>query len=228
MASSRTAAPLIVLLVTALLAGCSGSPHGTAAAGDTSASASSSPTYGSAPPDGSPSPDPGTSPSAVPSPTRTMPPPPTTKPAPPPVSGSTPAAQAILAQVNAWRTSMGLRPYTMSSGLIASAHKHNLVMIAGCGLSHRCPGEADLGPRISAQGVHCTSAGENIGEAGPISNTQTAITNAAKGLDEDMFGEKPPDDGHRRNILSNGFTHIGIDVVRDSKGTVWITQDFSN
>ena len=43
-----------------------------------------------------------------------------------------------------------------------------------------------------------------------------------------MLNEKPPDDGHRKNILSSSFTHIGIAVFRDSSGTVWLTQDFSN
>jgi uncharacterized protein YkwD len=43
-----------------------------------------------------------------------------------------------------------------------------------------------------------------------------------------MFNEKPPNDGHRQNLLSKTFTHIGIDVVRDSHGTVWLTQDFTD
>jgi uncharacterized protein YkwD len=123
---------------------------------------------------------------------------------------------------------MGLRPYTMLPGLIASAHKHNGWMAGGCGLSHRCPGEPDLGPRISAQGVHWSAAGENCGEGGPVANTTAAITKMAMALDQDMFNEKPPGDGHRRNLLSKSFTHIGIDVIRDSRGTVWLTEDFTN
>jgi uncharacterized protein YkwD len=55
-----------------------------------------------------------------------------------------------------------------------------------------------------------------------------AITAAAKGLDQSMFDEQPPDDGHRQNLLSSSFTHIGIDVIRDSKGKVWLTQDFTS
>ena len=55
-----------------------------------------------------------------------------------------------------------------------------------------------------------------------------AIAKMAVALTQDMLNEKPPDDGHRRNILSSSFTHIGIAVVRDSSGTVWLTQDFSN
>ena len=34
--------------------------------------------------------------------------------------------------------------------------------------------------------------------------------------------------GHRLNILSSAFRHVGIAVYLDSSGTVWMTQDFSN
>jgi len=148
---------------------------------------------------------------------------------PPPPAGSG-LVQQLLAQVNQLRAQNGLPPYKLSSGLIARAHLHNVTMMppSTCGLSHRCPGEADLGPRIAAQGVKWRSAGENIGEEGPVGNNQTAILNAAKDLTMAMYKEKAPNDGHRRNILSRGFTLIGIDVVRDSKGTVWLTQDFAS
>jgi uncharacterized protein YkwD len=43
-----------------------------------------------------------------------------------------------------------------------------------------------------------------------------------------MLAEQPPNDGHRLNILSSSFSHVGITVSRDSQGTVWMTQDFSN
>ena len=50
----------------------------------------------------------------------------------------------------------------------------------------------------------------------------------AVGLTQSMLNEQPPDDGHRLNIQSSTFTHIGIAVYRDGAGTVWLTQDFSN
>jgi uncharacterized protein YkwD len=50
----------------------------------------------------------------------------------------------------------------------------------------------------------------------------------ADALTQDMLNEKPPDDGHRLNILSSTFTHIGIAVYRSADGTVWMTQDFAN
>ncbi len=101
-------------------------------------------------------------------------------------------------------------------------------MAAGCGLSHQCPGEPALGARETAAGVHWTAAGENIGEGGPVANAPAAIAQMATALAQSMLNEKPPDDGHRLNILSSTFTHIGIAVGRDGAGTVWMTQDFSH
>lgn len=134
----------------------------------------------------------------------------------------------LLSQINHLRAQHGLAPYTLLSGLNASAHKHNLKMMDGCGLQHQCPGEASLGDRISAEGVHWTSCGENIGWSGPHSDTTSAIISAAEDLTIAMYNEKPPDDGHRVNLLSTSFHHIGIDVVRDSSGKIWLTQDFSS
>jgi uncharacterized protein YkwD len=101
-------------------------------------------------------------------------------------------------------------------------------MAGGCGLSHQCPGEPALGDRETAAGVAWTAAGENIGEGRPVADTPAAIAQMAVGLAQSMLNEKPPDDGHRLNILSSAFTHVGISVFRDSSGTVWMTQDFSN
>jgi uncharacterized protein YkwD len=101
-------------------------------------------------------------------------------------------------------------------------------MADGCGLSHQCPGEPPIGARETAAGVDWTAAGENIGEGGPLAATTTAIAQMAVTLTQDMLNEQPPGDGHRMNILSTSFTHIGIAVYRDSSGTVWLTQDFSN
>jgi uncharacterized protein YkwD len=143
-------------------------------------------------------------------------------------SGLTAAAQQVLALINQARAQAGLPAYTISSGLDTSAARHNAVMAGGCGLSHQCPGEPALGDRETAAGVHWTAAGENIGEGGPVAAGPSAIAQLAAGLTQSMLDEKPPDDGHRLNILSVTFTHIGIAVARDSSGTVWLTQDFSN
>ena len=154
----------------------------------------------------------------------------------------------MLALINQARSSAGLPAYTILGGLQISAGQHNLRMAGGCGLSHQCPGEPALGARETAAGVQWTAAGENIGEGGPVAattvasttvasttvasttvaSTTGAITAMATALTRDMLAEKPPDDGHRLNLLSPDFTHIGIAVYRGSDGTVWLTQDFAN
>ena len=139
-----------------------------------------------------------------------------------------PAAAQVLALINAARSRAGLPPYTLSRGLDRSSAAHNSVMAGGCGLSHQCPGEPSLGTRQTDAGVHWTAAGENIGEGGPVGGTEAAIARMARTLTRDMLAEKPPEDGHRLNILSSRFRHIGIAIVRDGSGTVWMTQDFSD
>jgi uncharacterized protein YkwD len=137
-------------------------------------------------------------------------------------------ADEVLALINQARSQAGLAALTFSAGLDQSASQHNLTMAGGCGLSHQCPGEPAIGDRETAAGVHWTAAGENIGEEGPVSDATSAIAQAAVTLTQDMLNEQPPNDGHRLNILSTSYAHIGIAVYRDSKGTVWLTQDFSN
>ena len=147
--------------------------------------------------------------------------------APPAAQGGTAAAQ-VHALINQARSAAGLPALTITSGLEASSSAHNLRMAGGCGLSHQCPGEPPIGNRETAAGIDWTNAGENIGEGGPVADTPGAIAQMAVGLTQSMLSERPPDDGHRLNILSSTFTHIGIAVYRDSSGTVWLTQDFSN
>lgn len=146
----------------------------------------------------------------------------------PAAAGTASAAAQVLAVINQARAQAGLPPYTLSAGLNTSASAHNTRMAAGCGLSHQCPGEPSLGARETAAGVRWTAAGENIGEGGPEPATASAIARMAVTLTQDMLNEQPPNDGHKLNILSSTFRHIGIAVVRDSGGTVWMTQDFSS
>ena len=138
------------------------------------------------------------------------------------------AVNQVLALINQARAQAGLPAYSLLAGLNSSAAAHNARMAAGCGLSHQCPGEPALGTRETDAGVTWTAAGENIGEGGPVSDTSAAIAQMAVTLTQDMLNEKPPDDGHRLNILSAAFTSIGIAVTIDSSGTVWMTQDFAN
>ena len=117
---------------------------------------------------------------------------------------------------------MGLKALIWNAGLQSSAHTHNVSMVAANVLSHQLPGEAAFGDRERAAGVNWTSAAENIGW-GQGDPTSTAVS-----LNQSMFNEKPPDDGHRKNILSTSCNVVGIDVVVDSAhNKVWMTEDFA-
>ena len=151
---------------------------------------------------------------------------PTPPPTPTPVgttgyTNSSDAAQAVLTLINQERASMNLPALQMSNALINSAHLHNVAMFQANTLSHQLPGEADLGTRISAQGVKWMMCAENIGY-GYGDTTQTAVS-----LNQSMFAETPPNDGHRQNILSNA-TIVGIDVIVNTQNSqVWLTEDFA-
>ncbi|MFE6743211.1 CAP domain-containing protein [Streptomyces tubercidicus] len=159
----------------------------------------------------------------------------TTAPQPPAGSGGHSATtssgdesvQQVLALMNKARAAEGLPAYTLLDGLTRAGAAHNQVMADGCGLSHQCPNEPPFNERDVAQGVKTEAGGENIGKGGPVSDTPQAIAKMAVKLTQSMLDEKPPNDGHRKNILSSTYTHVGIAVFRDSSGTVWMTQDFS-
>jgi uncharacterized protein YkwD len=69
------------------------------------------------------------------------------------------------------------------------------------------------------------ACGENAGYTSPTPDQWSAVkTNIEQG----MLGEQPPNDGHRRNLLSTSYHRIGIGVYIDTKGLIWVTEDFTN
>jgi len=90
-------------------------------------------------------------------------------------------------------------------------------------LSHQLPGEASLGDRISAAGYQWSTVGENLACSSDRSEAGVLA------LQDSMYDETPPDDGHRQNILSSSFTEVGIDVIEDAaRGKVWLVTDFGS
>ena len=130
-------------------------------------------------------------------------------------------AYAMLRLLNTERSWHHLRPLTMNAELIHSAHLHNQRMARADVLSHQLPGEAFFGTRITRAHYHWIAAGENIG-------WNSRMTWAGlRQLERMMFQERPPDNGHRLNILSRTFRNVGIDVYFDAvHHKMWFTQDF--
>ena len=136
-------------------------------------------------------------------------------------------AQRLFKQINQDRAANNLSPLAWEPRLERSARQHDLVMAAGCGLMHQCPNEPDLGTRITNVGVQWQTVGENIGDGGPVSSSDAAW-NIVSMIHQGMMAEKPPDDGHRRNLLSKDFHRIGISIFIDARHTLWLTEDFAD
>src|SRR6266849_11151078 len=124
-------------------------------------------------------------------------------------------AQRLFKQINQDRVANNLPPLAWEPRLEKSARQHDLVMAKGCGLMHQCPNEPDLGTRISRQGVQWQTVGENIGEGGPVFSNDDSW-NMVSMIHQGMMAEKPPEDGHRRNLLSKDFHRIGISIYIDA------------
>jgi RNA polymerase sigma factor (sigma-70 family) len=151
----------------------------------------------------------------------------TTIPAPEPIRVASPE-ERVLAMINEARAAQGLPALKVDPALVTAAERHTRAMMTkGCGLSHQCPGESGQGERSTAAGVKWSSVGENVGMGGPVKDAVEPISTMALNLTQGMLDEKPPNDGHRKNILGKSFTRIGIIVIRDARGTVWMTHDFA-
>jgi uncharacterized protein YkwD len=130
-------------------------------------------------------------------------------------------ATAALAELNAERADHGLPALKLNSKLVSSAHTHNVAMAKANTLSHQLNGEAALGSRVSGAGYDWSAVGENI--AYNTSRSESGVL----AVQEAMYNEKPPNDGHRKNILSKTYVDVGIDVINDSAhGKVWLVTDF--
>lgn len=228
---------LLLLLALVCLAGCS------SAAGSQGQPANSTPsplpTQADANPGEtvSPTPDPTVTVSVTPTPTPTLPtatptPRPTIRPTPT-SSGSTAGligtsqerqlGQQLFALINQDRANQGLFAYTLNGTLSSGAYEHSQRM-AGCGMSHQCPGEPDPCQRVTNEGIAWTTCGENVGYTSPNPTSWAGVQK----IEQYMLAEQPPDDGHRRNLLSTSFHRIGIGIFIDANSTVWITEDFTN
>jgi uncharacterized protein YkwD len=123
--------------------------------------------------------------------------------------------------LNSERAAHHLPALSMRTALLHSARNHNLAMARADTMSHQLPGEPGLASRITAAGYKWHYAGENIGW-NSIMDTTGVLQ-----LEQIMYAEVPPNDGHRLNILNTHYTNVGIDVYLDTAhDKVWLTVDF--
>jgi len=139
-----------------------------------------------------------------------------------PTSRERQLATYVLGLINHDRAAQGLSPYAWSNALARGAHLHNQRMVAYGQLTHQTPGEPNLGTRVTNDGIQWSAVGENIGQASYPDPQQGLLA-----IHQGMMAERPPNDGHRQNILNTSYNLVGIDVLIDSKNRVWLTEDFA-
>jgi uncharacterized protein YkwD len=131
--------------------------------------------------------------------------------------------QQLFALINQDRANAGLPAYALNSTLSAGALLHSKKM-SSCGMSHQCAGEASPCDRISNEGIAWNVCGENVG----YTSANPTDWEGVKQIEQHMLAEQPPDDGHRRNLLSSSFHRVGVGIYIDANGLVWVTEDFVN
>lgn len=133
----------------------------------------------------------------------------------------------MLDQMNHERVRNHIHSLSMVGSLRVSASAHDGRMAAYNQMSHRLPGEPDLAPRIVAAGYSpwCYVA-ENVAWTTDISWDGSL---GVSYLQNYMYTEKAPDNGHRLNILNPKLHNVGITIIyNSSERKIWITQDFGS
>lgn len=144
--------------------------------------------------------------------------PPTPTPIPaPPVPGP-PAGEAdwpayILARINQARAENGLPALTIVPELTIAAQAHAEDCAQRGWGSHVGSDGANLRTRLARVGYQGTNVGENWVQA----------LNAVRAF-EWWYGEIPPNDPHRRNILSPHYSEIGIGIASTGWGYIFVTD----
>ncbi len=151
---------------------------------------------------------------STPSPTNTPKPQPTAVPSEEPQqSNASELEQQMVNMVNKDRAAAGLAALKISSALTTNARLHSQDMAKNNFFSHTSPTRGSFSQRVQSSGIKYSAAGENIARYNSVSKAQAGLMNS---------------DGHRANILSKTYTHIGIGIVWDNdKGAYCITQWFA-
>lgn len=131
--------------------------------------------------------------------------------------------QQLFALINSDRAAQRLPAYSWNTTLANGARQHSIKMTQ-CGLSHACSGEPNPCQRVLNEGINYMACGENVGYSSPNPDA----FGGARVIEQSMLAEQPPNDGHRKNLLSSTFHQAGVGIVIDAQGLVWITEDFTN
>lgn len=128
---------------------------------------------------------------------------------------TTASAQAqeeiLLNLLNQERISRGLTPLTLDPALTRLARIKSNDMKANHYFAHESPTHGRVKDMLTRFGYAYVSAGENIAHHATAQKSHAAFMSSA---------------AHRQNILNSAWKKVGIGVVYDSQGYVYVTQIF--
>ena len=109
------------------------------------------------------------------------------------------------------RAKYGLPALKGNSQLNRLAENYAKDMIARGFFAHNNPEGQTPFDRMQAAGIGYRTAGENLAINSSVAAAETAFMNSS---------------GHRANILSSGYTDVGIGVAQNSRGQLYVVQEF--
>lgn len=120
-------------------------------------------------------------------------------------------ADAMMRMMNAARAAEGVPTLARDAALDALARVHAEAMQKAGMIGHDVGG-GDPAARIQAAGYRARVAGENVATSDRPENAHRAIWASPS---------------HRGNLLFGEYTRVGVAVVRDANGRVWVAQMFA-
>lgn len=129
---------------------------------------------------------------------------------PTPSRSLTAQERQVIDLVNKERRAQGLHELQVDMDLVQIAKTKSHDMASNNYFSHTSPTHGTVYNMLTKAGVSYIRAGENIARAASVDRAHQLFMNSS---------------GHRVNIMSSGYTHIGVGVVEYGRST-YVTQVF--
>ncbi len=129
----------------------------------------------------------------------------------PSASAVSSSEQTLLRLLNEDRARYGLPALILDEELSRIARIKSQDMVDNRYFAHQSPTYGNIRSMLTSFGVSYLSAGENIARSRSVQHSNAAFLSSS---------------GHRRNMLSKTYTHVGIGVVTDARGFVTVTEIF--
>lgn len=127
--------------------------------------------------------------------------------------GSTSAQEQIVYNlINHERSANSLGSLTLDPALCRLARMKSQDMLDNRYFAHESPTYGNVRTMLKNAGYSFAGAGENIARYGTIEKAHAGLMSSP---------------GHRRNILSSAWTKVGVGVVTDKNGFIYLTQIFA-